>query len=83
MVDFWPKELWPPSSPDLNPMDFAIWSILESKACSSNHRSIESLMVKLKSCWDEISQETLRASCNQVADRLTRVVKAKGGYIEK
>jgi inhibitor of nuclear factor kappa-B kinase subunit alpha len=22
--DFWPKDLWPPSSPDLNPMDFAI-----------------------------------------------------------
>lgn len=22
--DFWPKELWPPSSPDLNPMDFGI-----------------------------------------------------------
>ena len=24
MVGFWPKELWPPSSPDLNPMHFAI-----------------------------------------------------------
>ena len=24
MAGFWPKELWPPSSPDLNPMDFAI-----------------------------------------------------------
>ncbi len=22
--DFWPKDLWPPSSPDLNPMDFGI-----------------------------------------------------------
>ena len=35
MTGFWLKELKPPSSPDLNPMDFAIWSILESKACSS------------------------------------------------
>ena len=24
---FWEKELWPPSSPDLNPMDFGLWSI--------------------------------------------------------
>ena len=83
MVGFWPKELRPPSSPDANPMDFAIWSILESKACSSNHQNIESLMLELKSCWDEISQETIRASCNQVADRLGRAVKVKSGYIEK
>ena len=27
---FWDKQMWPPSSPDINPMDFAIWSILES-----------------------------------------------------
>ena len=82
-MSFFPKELWPPSSPDLDPMGFSIWSILESKAYSSNHRSIESLMLKLKSCWVEISQETIRASCNQAANRLTRVVKAKGDYIEK
>ena len=82
IVGFWPKELWPPSSPELNPMDFVIWSNLESKACSSNHRSIESLML-LKSCWDEISQETIGASCNQVADRLRHVVKAKDDYFEK
>ena len=24
MTGFWPKELWPPSSPDLHPIDFAI-----------------------------------------------------------
>ena len=30
----WSKELWPPSSPDLNLMDFGIWSILERKACT-------------------------------------------------
>ena len=83
MAGFWPKELWPPSSPDLNPMDLAIWSILESKACSSNHPSVEILKHELKTCWDEISEETIRASCSQVPDRLRRVVKAKGGYIEK
>ena len=83
MAGFWTKELWPPSSPDLNPMDFAIWSILESNACSSYHSSVTSLKAKLKHCWDQISPETIRASCNQVTDRLRRVVEAKGGYIEK
>ena len=43
MTGYWPKELWPPSFPDLNPIDFAIWSILESKTCSSNHPNIGAL----------------------------------------
>ena len=34
MALFWTKEMWPPSSPDLNPMGFSVWNILESKACS-------------------------------------------------
>ena len=68
--------------PDLNPVDFAIWSILESKACSSNHPNIGAIKNRLKACWDEISEETVPASCSQVPDRLSRVVKANEGYIE-
>ena len=83
MTGFWPNELWSPSSPDLNPMNFALWSILESKTCSSNHLNIGALNNKLKACWDEISEETVRASCSQLPDRSGRVVKAKRRYIEK
>ena len=63
-------------------MDFAIWSILESKACSSKHATIGALKDTLKACWNEISEETVLAPCSQVSDRLRRVVKAKGGYIK-
>ncbi len=31
--DFWDKLMWPPSSPDLNVIDFAMSSILEAKTC--------------------------------------------------
>ena len=82
MADLLTKELWPPS-PDLNPMDFAVWSILESNACSSYHQSVTSLKGKLKHWWDKILPETTRASCNPDTDRLGRVVEAKGVYNEK
>ena len=67
---FWLKELWPLSSPDLIPMDFVIWSILESNACSSSHPNIGTLKNRLKAYWDEISEETVRASCSEVSERL-------------
>ena len=31
------KKDWPARSPDLNPLDYSIWSILENKVCSTPH----------------------------------------------
>jgi len=73
---------WPSSSPDLNPMDFSIWAILEQKACSKPHRSLAALINSLKKAWAEIPQEVLRAAAESFLTRLRKVVKAKGGYIE-
>jgi len=29
--DFIPPNLWPPKSPDLNPVDYKIWSLLQER----------------------------------------------------
>ena len=57
---FWSKEVWPPSSPDLNPMDFCVWSLLEADACASSHVSVGALKSSLEKAWAKIPQETLR-----------------------
>ena len=80
---FWPKSYWPPCSPDLNVMDFAIWGMLAQKACSVCHNNLDSLKRSLQTSWDEISPEIIRASCLNATKRLEAVVEAEGGYIEK
>ncbi|QQP53360.1 Putative transposable element, partial [Caligus rogercresseyi] len=30
-MKFWPKTMWPPQSPDLNPLDFSFWWHVESQ----------------------------------------------------
>ena len=40
---FWSPQQWLPYSPDLNPLDYAIWGILEAKVCSKPHKSVELL----------------------------------------
>ena len=81
-ISFWSKEVWPPTSPDLNRMDFGIWSILEQKACSQSHSSVEALKRKLVKSWEEIDGKTVSATCDQVIPHLRRVVRQMGGYIE-
>ena len=53
-----PQE-WLPYSPDLNPMDFSIWSILDSNAYTKPHISVAALKRSLVKAWDEISLETI------------------------
>ena len=73
---------WPPSSPDLNPLDFSLWSILESNTCAKSHKNIESLKKSLTEEWAKIPQQTMRTAVRSVPKRLRAVVKNLGGYIE-
>ena len=57
-------------------------SLVSRSKASLNHPNIEALRNRLKAGWDETSEKTVRTSCRQVPDRLRRVVKAKGEYIE-
>ena len=76
------SEEWPPYSPDLNPLDFLIWSILEAKVCSSRYTTTDGLKAALMREWKRIPAEVMRASCQLFTRRLADVVKARGGDIE-
>lgn len=73
---------WPPYSPDLNPMDFSVWSILEARACATPHKSLESLKQALLREWDKITLREVRAISENFPKRLRACIKAKGGHFE-
>ena len=50
---FWPKDYWPPSSPDCNPLDYSIWWHIESKACRRRHNSLISCLLYTSDAADE------------------------------
>jgi len=79
---FIPKQMWPPSSPDLNPMDFSVWAVMEAKACSKSHSNIKSLKAALQKAWDEIDVDYLRKTVEAVPCRLRECIKAKGDTFE-
>ncbi|GFV98597.1 hypothetical protein TNCV_1452831 [Trichonephila clavipes] len=41
------SEEWPLYSPDLNPMDYSVWSVLESRICTKPHKTLDSLKQSL------------------------------------
>ncbi|KAF2345183.1 hypothetical protein FHG87_024060 [Trinorchestia longiramus] len=75
------KDVWSSKSPDLNPLDFSIWSVLEARVSATPHTSLESLKAKLQREWKSIPQEQIRAACDAFVNRLKAADRNKGGYI--
>ncbi|QQP51543.1 Uncharacterized protein FKW44_012949 [Caligus rogercresseyi] len=43
MPYFWAEDMWPSSSSDLNPLDFAVWGELERKTNRTPHLNVDAL----------------------------------------
>ena len=54
--------MWPPSSPDLNLLDFSIWSMLKKDARRSEKFSVNHLKKSLQKAWANIPQKKIRAA---------------------
>lgn len=81
--DFIDFNQWPPSSPDLNPLDYSVWSVLEAKACSKSHSSVDSLKKSLQKAWEELDVAYLSATVEDFLKRLGACITAHGDLFEK
>jgi hypothetical protein len=78
---FWEKEVWPPSSPDCNPMDYFVWGVAERDTNRSPHNTKESLITSIKEVFNNFPREDLKLACSRFRSRLEEVVAAEGDFI--
>ncbi|QQP52624.1 Uncharacterized protein FKW44_004830, partial [Caligus rogercresseyi] len=82
MAHFWPKDMWPSSSPDLNLLDFAVRGELERKANRIPHPNVDALKATIRTKWDKLLEEFLINSCKAFRVHVEAVIEAEGGHIE-
>lgn len=80
--DFIKADDWPSSSPDLNPLDYKLWSVLEDIACSKRLHNLESLKISLERAVANFPMDVVRKSIDDWPERLKACVKAKGAHFE-
>ena len=74
---------WPPNSPDLNPVDYAIWGALQERVYHGRKfENVEQLKQAILLEWRALSQRFIDCSINQWRRRLQGVVQENGGHIE-
>uniref|UniRef100_A0A8R1EEG7 Uncharacterized protein n=1 Tax=Caenorhabditis japonica TaxID=281687 RepID=A0A8R1EEG7_CAEJA len=69
-------------NPDLNPMDFSVWGMLEGKIAGKVFATVDDLKAALEVAWASIDDGYLRRTVNSVKKRLRACVKARGSNFE-
>ena len=67
----------PPNSPDFNPIE-DVWSYLDREIRKVGSKSIKDLKRKLRTLWDDMPIEVIRASVKSMPKRLQQCVKLEG-----
>lgn len=80
--NFITSQEWPPSSPDLNPLDYSVWGLLEARVNAKAHRSLEALKRSLIREWKKMSMDYIRASISCWRSRLSLVIQKNGDRFE-
>ena len=83
--DFISPSLWPPNSPDLNPVDYKIWSLVQERMYQQPISNIDELREHIVAVWEAVDHARHRRShtaCSCESVFLLVRVKAKGGHFE-
>jgi len=54
--------LWPPKCPDLSPVDYKVWSVLQEQVYKVNVNDVDELRQHIRTVWDELDQTIRRSS---------------------
>ena len=80
--DFVSFSHWPPSSPDLPPLDYFVWSYVESITNMTFHNTKASLIAAIRRVFAGLPPALVKKACSQFGIRIGAVIEAESGYIE-
>ena len=70
------------NSPDLNPVDYRIWSVVQQRVYQSWLHDIDELKQRLQQVWRDVDQSITDNAVDEWRKRLRACVQAKGGHFE-
>jgi len=80
--EFIPPEMWPPNSPDLNPVDYSIWCMLQERVYRSRIHDVKEWKERLLREWRLLDHTVIAAAIAQWHSRLNACVRVNGGHFE-
>ena len=76
------RTLWPPSSPDLNPLDYYVCGVVKREANGRPHITIQSVKDLVYGVMTNMSRVSLAKPCEHFCHRIETVVASEGSFID-
>jgi len=73
-------DLWPPNRPDLNPVDYAIWGIMQQRVYQTKvlvRKDVDDLKQRLVDVWAGMQQTVIDEAIDQWRKRLHACIRAR------
>jgi len=83
-INFIEPHMWPPNSPDINPVGYAIWGALQQRVYHQRQfKTVEELKRAIVTEWQKLSQRFIYNSIDEWRRHLEAVIKNCGGHMEQ
>ncbi|QQP49714.1 Uncharacterized protein FKW44_010480 [Caligus rogercresseyi] len=66
----WSPDLWPPSSPDCNPLDYFFWGMVENKTNKHAHNTLDSLRAAIVEEFANMKKDVVAKACGRFRHHL-------------
>jgi len=74
--------LWPPNSPDLNSVDYSVWSILQEKVYKTCITDLDDLKHHIRAELAKLDHAVIAASVSQWRRRLSVCLRVNSDHFE-
>ena len=82
MPNFFASNLWSPNSPDLSPVDYVIWAVMQHRVYHRQIHTVDELKWRLIDVWCGLEQSIFDRTVDQWGGRHRACVHDKGGRFE-
>jgi hypothetical protein len=74
---------WPPRSPDLTPMDFSVWGIIQNEVYSVKIRDVEHLKERIEWVFENLKSRNISGrTCKTVLKTCKACIEERGHHFE-
>ena len=70
---FWSKNICPPFSPDVTPLDYAFWQYIGVRPCNGAHPNTNALRISVDWEWMVMSRDYVIIKASRLSDTVLKV----------
>ena len=80
--DYTSPNVWPPNSPDFNPMDYYVCGAVEKDTNRRLSTTKAQLIERIKVVFETLPKKTVTSASSSFQNRIEDVINTNGGYFE-